>query len=323
MRAVYYERHGSADVLQLGELPTPEPEPHQVLVEVVATSVNPIDRRLRNGELQAYITRTFPVIPGWDLAGRIVALGEAVSGWQIGDEVAGLAFTWSAQHGTYAEFVPVDAGAIATKPDALSFTEAAALPLVSLTAWQALTEFGGLRAGQSVLIQAGAGGVGSVAIPMAKHLGARVYTTASAASASYVRALGADHVIDYRKVDYAKALLDEEPEGVDLVLELLLGEGIAETAVELCRTGGCVAYMNNEPPDLPALTQRNIKAEFIHHRPDGAMLAKLLTAFAEGVFALPHIQVWPLEKAREAHQLSEAGHTRGKVVLEISPGVHA
>ena len=105
MKAIYYEQHGAAEVLQVGERPTPEPQDHEVLVEVVATSVNPIDRRLRGGELQEYITRTFPVVPGWDLAGRIVKVGEKVTDWQVGDEVLGLAFTWSIQHGSYAEYL--------------------------------------------------------------------------------------------------------------------------------------------------------------------------------------------------------------------------
>ena len=206
MKAIFYEQHGAADVLQVGERPTPEPQDHEVLVEVVATSVNPIDRRLRGGELQEYITRTFPVVPGWDLAGRIVKVGEKVTDWQVGDEVLGLAFTWSIQHGSYAEYCPIDAASITRKPESINFEQAAALPLVSLTAWQALSEFGQLQAGQSVFIQAGAGGVGSVAIPMAKHLGAKVYTTTSAKNSDYVKSLGADVVIDRNEADFKKAL---------------------------------------------------------------------------------------------------------------------
>ena len=157
MRAVYYESHGDPDGRVLGELPVPEPAPDQVLVQIAAAGVNPIDRRLRGGELQEYISRTFPVVPGWDLAGRIVKVGKGVTGWHVGDEVLGLAFTWSIQHGSYAEYTPIDASALATKPTNLSFSEAAALPLVSLTAWQALAEFGELNRGQTVFIQAGAG----------------------------------------------------------------------------------------------------------------------------------------------------------------------
>ena len=317
MKAIFYEQHGTADVLQVGERPTPEPQDHEVLVEVVATSVNPIDRRLRSGELQDYITRTFPVVPGWDLAGRIVKVGAKVTDWQIGDEVLGLAFTWSIQHGSYAEYCTIDAAAITQKPESIDFEQAAALPLVSLTAWQALSEFGQLQAAQSVFIQAGAGGVGSVAIPMAKHLGAKVYTTASAKNHDYVKSLGADVVIDYNAEDYESVLRQQEPAGIDLVLEALLGNGTAEAAIRLAKDGGRVAYMNNEPPEMDEIEHRNVTAEFLHHRPDGDMLGKLVGLYQSGEITLPKIQVRPLEEAMDAHLESERGHTQGKVVLRI------
>ena len=318
MRAVYYETHGEAQVLQVGELDKPPCGPNQVLVEVAAAGVNPIDRRLRAGELQEYIQRTFPVVPGFDVAGRIAEVGSDVADWQVGDEIMGLAFTWSIQHGTYAEFAPVDASAIARKPANASFIQAAGIPLVSLTAWQSLLEFGELGPGKTVLIQAGAGGVGSVAIPMAKYLGATVYTTASAGNADYVRALGADAVIDYQTDSYEKALLAAEPKGVDLVLEALLGDGTDEAAIRITKSGGAVAYMNNEPPDMPDINARGIRAEFIHHRADGAMLAELTDLYERGVLPLPLTETLPLSAAVEAHLRSESRRTRGKLVLCVS-----
>ena len=318
MRAVYYESHGTADVLQIGELEKPSCSAEQVLVEVAAAGVNPIDRRLRAGELQEYIQRTFPVTPGFDFSGRIAEVGEAVADWQVGDEIMGLAFTWSIQHGTYAEFAPVDATAIARKPLNASFAQAAGLPLVSLTAWQSLLEFGRLSAGKTVLIQAGAGGVGSVAIPMAKYLGATVYTTASAANADYVRALGADVVIDYQKESYESTILSAEPEGVDMVLEALLGDGTDEAAIRITKSGGAVAYMNNEPPDMPDISDRGIRAEFIHHRADGAMLSELGALYEQDILPLPQIETLPMTAAVEAHLRSESRRTRGKLVLSIA-----
>ncbi|MEO0996893.1 MAG: NADP-dependent oxidoreductase [Pseudomonadota bacterium] len=317
MKAVYYESHGGPEVLQLGELPIPEPGDDQVLVKVAAAAVNPIDRRLRAGELQEYIARTFPVVPGWDLAGRIVKVGRNVTGWQVGDEVLGLAFTWSIQHGTYAEYAPIDATAIAAKPASLSFVEAAALPLVTLTAWQSLHEFADVQPGQTVLIQAGAGGVGSVAIPIAKHLGATVYTTASAKNTNYVHGLGANHVIDYTTTDYVEVIREQVPQGLDMVLETILSEATIEAAVHLVKAGGTIAYMNNEPPDMPELAEKSIKSEFIHHRPDGDSLGTLMPLFEEGVLKIPKIEVMTLDQAQEAHRKSEAGHTRGKLVLRI------
>jgi NADPH:quinone reductase-like Zn-dependent oxidoreductase len=318
VRAVYYETHGDAQVLQVGELERPACGPTQVLIEVAAAGVNPIDRRLRAGELQEYIQRTFPVVPGFDVAGRIAEVGSEVVGWQVGDEVMGLAFTWSIQHGTYAEFAPVEVSAITRKPVNATFIQAAGIPLVSLTAWQSLLEFGQLGPGKTVLIQAGAGGVGSVAIPMAKHLGATVYTTASAANADYVRALGADVVIDYQQEPYESALLKAEPDGVDLVLEALLGDGTDEAAIRITKSGGAVAYMNNEPPDMPDIEARAIRAEFIHHRADGAMLEALVHLYEQGLLPLPLTESLPLALAVEAHRRSESRRTRGKLVLSVA-----
>lgn len=317
MRAIYYQEHGDTNVLQSGDLPIPEPGADEVLVQVAATSVNPIDRRLRSGELQEYITRTFPVVPGWDVSGRIVKVGSEVTDWNVGDDILGLAFTWSIQHGTYAEFAPVKASSIAAKPASISFKEAAALPLVTLTAWQALSEFAEIKPGQTVLIQAGAGGVGSVAIPIAKHLGALIYTTASAANADYVRSLGADHVIDYKETDYVEYIKEREPEGIDVVLESILSDATTEAAIHLVKRNGTVAYLNNEPPNMPEIAEKNIKTEFIHHRPDGQSLAQLLPLFEQGILKVPKIKEMLLEQAEEAHRLSEAGHTQGKIVLNV------
>jgi len=318
MRAIYYTTHGDAGVLTAGELPTPPIESHQVLVRVAAAGVNPIDRRLRAGELQEYISRTFPVVPGWDFSGVIVAVGEEVEDWRVGDEVVGLAFNWSIQHGTYAEFVPVDATAIAKKTSALSFTDGAALPLVSLTAWQSLAEYGELREGQSVFIQAGAGGIGSVAIPMAKHLGCRVYTTCSAGNRDYVKALGADVVIDYNVEPYVDALREHEPNGVNLVLETLYGDDISLNAIGLAKNGGAVVFMNNEPPAVSEIDERSLRSTFLHHRADGAMLAELMAKYQHAELPVPPVEVMPLADAREAHRRSESGRTRGKIVLQIA-----
>lgn len=317
MKAVYYDGHGGPDVLKVGDLPIPEAGPDQVLVKVAAAAVNPIDRRLRGGELQEYITRTFPVIPGWDFSGRIERVGSNVTDWAPGDEVVGLAFTWAIQQGTYAEYVPVDASAIAAKPSEIPFHEGAALPLVSLTAWQALHEYGQVQPGQNVFIQAGAGGVGSAAIPMAKHLGATVYTTCSGRNTAYVTERGADFAIDYTQVDYLDFLNDTVPGGMDLVLEALIDDKSVQDAIHLASQGGTVVYMNNEPPAMPEIQEKGIKTQFLHHRADGAMLAELVAMYASGALPLPPITVRELDDAADAHAVSEAGHTQGKVILHV------
>ena len=317
MRAVYYEDFGTADVLKIGQRPCPEPAADEVLVQVGAAGVNPIDRRLRNGELQDFFKRQWPIVPGWDVSGRIVKTGTDVTGWKAGDDIVGLAFTWTLQHGTYAEFVPVKAASIAHKPAELSFDEAAALPLVSLTAWESLADYAELRAGQTVLIQAGAGGLGSVAIPIAKHLGAVVYTTTRKQNFDYVRGRGADHPIDYTQSDYVDVIRAREPEGVDVVLESLTGDDIVEAAIRVVKTGGTVVYMNNEPPEMPDIAERNIRSKFLHHRPDGESLARLMQLYRTGALPLPCIEVLPLESAAEAHRRSESRGTRGKLVLHV------
>lgn len=317
MKAVYYKEFGSADVLQIGELPKPKPAADEVLVQVGAAAINPIDRRLRGGELQDFFKREWPIIPGFDVSGRIVEVGKDVSNWQTGDDVVGLAFTWFLHHGTYAEYVPVKAVSIAPKPERFSFVEAAALPLVSLTAWESLAEYAKLQPGQTVLIQAGAGGLGSVAISIAKYLGAKVYTTARKVNHDYVNSRGADHIIDYTQIDYMSYIKQHEPEGLDVVLETLGTDSDITNAIHLVKPGSTVVYMNNEPPDMPEIKQNNIETKFLHHRPDGESLRALMELYKTDDLSLPEINIMSLDDAAEAHRLSESRQTRGKIALKV------
>ena len=317
MQAVYYSECGSADVLEFGERPIPQPGLNQVLVKVAAAGVNPIDRRLRNGELQDFFQREWPIIPGWDVSGRIVKVGSAVSDWQVGQDIVGLAFTWVLQHGSYAEYIVIDDSSIAELPPQLDYIQGAALPLVSLTAWQALDEFAHLESAQSVLIQAGAGGVGSVAIAMAKHLGAKVYTTTRTQNFDYVKARGADHPIDYTQENYVDVIRAHEPNGLDVVLESLSGDELIKAAIGLVKEGGSVPFLNNEPPEMKEIETRKINTTFIHHRPDGKMLHELMQKFADGTFVLPAIFSMPLAEARSAQIQSESMMTNGKLVLTV------
>ncbi len=317
MKAVYYSEFGGVDVLEYGERPIPEPGPDEVLVKVAAAGVNPIDRRLRAGELSDFFQREWPIIPGWDVSGRIVGLGSDVSTWEEGQDVVGLAFTWTLHHGSYAEYIVVDASSIAALPDGMDHIAGAALPLVSLTAWQSLHEFSGLKQGQSVLVQAGAGGVGSVAVPMAKHLGAKVYTTTRTENFDYVAARGADHPIDYTKENYIGVISQHEPGGLDVVLESMTGEEVIRDSIRLVKDGGSVPYLNNEPPEMDEIATRKINTTFIHHRPDGAMLGELMNLFAAGRLPLPSISTMPLSDGKAAQLQSESMTTKGKLVLSV------
>ncbi|VAV98089.1 Bifunctional protein: zinc-containing alcohol dehydrogenase; quinone oxidoreductase (NADPH:quinone reductase); Similar to arginate lyase [hydrothermal vent metagenome] len=317
MRAIYYEKFGSADVLKIGNVPKPDIKPGQVLVHIAAAAVNPIDRRLRAGELQEFFQREWPIIPGFDFSGRIVETGDGVTGWQVGQDVVGLAFSWFLHGGTYAEYIAVDASAIAKKPDNISFIEGAALPLVSLTAWQALVEFSDLKPGQRVLIQAGAGGLGSVAISIAKYKGAYVYTTAREHNFDYVKSCGADFVIDYTASSYVELIRAREPDGLDVVLESLTSEAAITSAIHLVKPGGAVPYMNNPPPDMDEIHRKNIKTDFLHNRPDGQMLQDIMALYGAGKVRIPYIETMEMQDAAEAHRRSESGQTRGKMVLHI------
>ncbi len=315
MRAIFYEEFGSADVLKMGNLPQPELKPGQVLVQVAAAAVNPIDRRLRAGELQDFFQREWPIIPGWDFSGRIVESNG--TDWEIGQDVVGLAFSWYLHGGAYAEYIAVDASAVAIKPANISFQQGAALPLVSLTAWQALVEFSELKSSQSVLIQAGAGGLGSVAISIAKHRGAYVYTTAREHNFDYVKSQGADFVIDYTTSDYSEVIKEREADGVDVVLESLTSEKAIADAIHLVKVGGAVPYMNNPPPEMREIKEKNIKTDFLHNRPDGHMLSGIMQLYAEKKLLIPHIEIMQLEEAAQAHRRSESWQTKGKIILHI------
>jgi len=217
MRAVVINEYGDKNVLVEKELPKPEIQANHVLVEVYATSINPIDWKLRAGYLKKMLDWSFPIILGWDVAGKIVEVGSEVKNFQVGDEI--FARPDTTNKGTYAEFTTVDEELLANKPSNLTFEEAASIPLAGLTAWQCLVDNTKVKQGDKVLIHAGAGGVGSLAIQMAKHLGAYVATTASEKNEAYVKELGADAFINYRTQQFEEELSD-----YDVVIDTMGGD---------------------------------------------------------------------------------------------------
>lgn len=315
MKAVYYARFGGAELLKVGDLPAPEPQPGEVLIRVRAAGVNPIDWKLREGHFKAVFPYAFPIIPGWDAAGEVAGVGADVTGFVPGARVMAYCRKPTVQWGCYAEYVTMPAEAVAHTPAGLDDRQAAALPLVGLTAWQALVETARVQPGQSVFINAASGGVGSIAVPLARHLGARVIAVCGPANADYVRQLGAHDVIDYRAADVTAATLALAPEGVDVMLDGVGGEALA-AAYPMVRRGGTIVALNN-PPDPDACAARDITGVRLFSTPNGAQIARVAALVAEGALPVGDLHFMPLEQAAEAQRLSQAGHVRGKIVLDI------
>src|SRR5437868_2885983 len=240
MKAFILDRYGTADHVRAGDTPDPELREDDVLVQVHAAGVNLLDSKIRNGEFTRILPYRLPLILGHDAAGVVIRVGSRVRRFKPGDEV--YARPADGRIGAFAEFIAMNEADVAIKPKALTMEEAASIPLVGLTAWQALIERSNLKQGQKVLIHAGSGGVGTLAIQLAKHLGATVATTTSAANAALVRSLGADIVIDYKKDDFEKVL-----SGYDVVLNSL-GKDTLEKSVSVLKPGGKLVSITG-PPD--------------------------------------------------------------------------
>jgi NADPH:quinone reductase-like Zn-dependent oxidoreductase len=331
MKAFIADRYGRA-ALRAGDMPQPEVGEDDVLVQVHAAGVNVLDIKLRNGEFKLILPYRPPFVLGHDVAGVVVRVGSRVRRFKPGDEVYSRAP--DGRIGTFAEFISIKEDAVATKPKNLTMEEAASIPLVGLTAWQALVETASLKKGQKVFIQAGSGGVGTFAIQLARHLGATVATTTSAANAEWVTALGADVVIDYRKEDFGNIL-----RGYDLVLHSQDAEALDES-LQVLRPGGKLVSISGPPdPDfakrlgagwmpqqiMRALSYRTrSKAERLHvgysflfMRADGDQLREIAALIDSGVIRPVVDRVVPLEQTNEALAYVESGRAKGKVVIKV------
>ncbi|WP_407269909.1 NADP-dependent oxidoreductase [Radiobacillus sp. PE A8.2] len=310
MRAVVINEYGSKDVLVEQELPKPEINANQVLVEVHATSINPIDWKLRAGYLKQMLDWSFPIILGWDVAGKIVEVGSDVKNFEVGDEVFARPDTTA--KGTYAEFTTVDQELLAKKPSNLTFEEAASIPLAGLTAWQCLVDNTQVKQGDKVLIQAGAGGVGSLAIQMAKHLGAYVATTASEKNEAYVKELGADVFINYRTQQFEEELSD-----YDVVIDTM-GDEILNKGFQVLKPGGRLVTIAGQPD--PALAEKHqVTASSYWLTPNGKQLAEIGDLLEKGIVK-PQVGStfgFSAEQLQKAHELSETHHAKGKIVIKV------
>ncbi|XZG71370.1 NADP-dependent oxidoreductase [Chitinibacteraceae bacterium HSL-7] len=308
MQAVRIHRYGGPETLQLDHIPVPAAGPDELLVRVHAAGVNPVDWKIREGYLAGFLTHELPLTLGWDVAGEVAAVGAEVSGWQIGDAVYSRPDI--ARNGSYAQYMVLRAAEAARKPLSLNWVQAAAVPLAALTAWQALYEMAAVEEGERVLIHAGAGGVGSFAIQLAKLAGAHVISTASARNLDYVRSLGADDVIDYTRDDFGERL-----SGLDLVFDTMGGE-VAKRSFAVLREGGRMVSIC-EPPNEALAAEHGIKPLFCFVQPNAEQLGRLGELVDAGKLHVEVEAVLPLSEVAQAHARSQSGRTRGKIVLSV------
>ena len=314
MKAALIHGFGDSSALEMGEVPTPEPGPDEVQIRVDHTSVNPVDWKIREGYLESMIPHEFPLILGWDAAGTVSQVGADVKSFAVGDEVYTYARRPTVRFGTYAEYTVIAESAVAPKPKSLSFAEAATVPLVALTAWQALVDFAEVSPGDNVFITAGAGGVGSFGIQFAKHRGAKVITTASVKNHEYVRSLGADHAVDYTKGDTVDAVRGWS-DRIDLVFDCAGGDSLAE-GWEVVARGGRVVSIVDTPSEEQAKA-KDVKAAFVFVSPNGEELAHIGSLIDAGQVQIPHLQVKSIKDAGAAFDENQSRHVRGKVALKI------
>jgi NADPH:quinone reductase-like Zn-dependent oxidoreductase len=332
MKALILERYGGKRALRPAEMPTPELRDDEVLVEVHAAGVNLLDSKIRDGEFKLILPYRLPLILGHDVAGVVAKVGARVRQFKPGDEIDARADDF--RIGTFAEFVPVNEASLGLKPKGLTMEEAASIPLVGLTAWQALVEKAQLKKGQNVFIQAGSGGVGTFAIQLAKHLGATVATTTSTANVALVKSLGADVVIDYKTQDFEKVLRDydvvlnsQDRKTLEKSLRVLKGGGKLisisgppdpEFGREIAAPGFVRLVMRLLSSGVRRAAQgRGIGYSFLFMKANGAQL-RLITRLIEGGAIRPVIdKVFPFESTNEAMAYVEAGRAKGKVVVKI------
>jgi len=332
MKAFVVDKYKKKGALRLANMPEPELQDNDVLVRIHATAVNLLDSKVRDGEFKLFLPYRPPFVLGHDVAGTVVTTGPKVRRFKVGDEV----YARPRDHrvGTFAEFIGVNEADVALKPKNLNMAEAASIPLVGLTAWQALVEVGKVKPGQKVFIQTGSGGVGTFAIQLAKHLGATVATTTSAKNAELVRSLGADVVIDYKTQDFEKVL-----SGYDLVLNSQDSKAL-EKSLGVLKPGGQLISISG-PPDptfakelglnvflklVISLLSRGVRKKakglgirysFLFMRAQGQQLSEITSLIESGVIRPVVDKVFPFEKTADALAYVETGRARGKVVIAV------
>jgi NADPH:quinone reductase-like Zn-dependent oxidoreductase len=305
MKAVLLTAHGGPDKLTYGDAPDPVAGPGEVVVDIHAASVNGADPKVRVGNGR-YKLDKLPHILGRDFSGIVSAVGAGVTDFKVGDAVFGV--TDQGIEGAYAEKIAIKANIVAKKPDSLSHAEVAALGLTSLTALVAIEDTAHLKAGQTILIQGGAGGVASFAIQLAKHIGAKVITTASAGNHDYVRSLGADRIIDYNKEDFT---------GIGAICDVVfdtVGGSVREGSYRVLKSGGKLVWISPGPEGVTRADVETLKPDV---QRDRAHLERMVDLVRMGAVKPPAITHYKLSQASEAHKVSEGRHLTGKLVFDV------
>ena len=312
MKAIRIHAYGGPELMQLEDAPVPGCGAGDLLVRVVAAGINPIDWKVRSGLMAAQLPKPFPITLGSDAAGTVAAMGGAVRGFELGDEV--FFYAEFARGGTYAEYLAVEASQVAKKPRTVSFSTAAALPTPGQAAWTALIDTAKIERGQRVLVHGGAGALGTIAVQLAKEHGAHVIATASGDGVALVKSLGADEVIDYRTQRFEQVAHD-----IDIVLDTLGGQ-TQEASWATMRKGG-ILVATAMPPSPERAATAGVRAAFVCTPPRGGVLAQLAQRVDDGRLRVVVGQEFALADAAQAHRLGEGGKARGKMILHVAaPG---
>ncbi len=315
MKAVAINEFGGSDKLEVMDLPCPEPGADEVLVQVKASGVNPVDWKIREGWFKDFFPHEFPLILGWDAAGTVASVGENVRKYKAGNDVYAYCRKPEIKEGAYAAYIRLPLENVAPKPERMSFEEAASVPLAALTAYQALFDAADLQPGETVFIHAASGGVGTFAVQLAKDHGAYVIGTASAKNHEYLRELGADVPIDYHTQDLADIVCNQEQRRADVVFDCIGGGALSESQ-KLTKAGSRnVSIVDTDA--VQNLKDADKHAQFVFVEPNAEQLSRITHMIDSDRITTTISATYPLEEAVKAHEQIASGHTRGKIVLVV------